>query len=414
MMKNIWRKYQEIPFVLKMAVGFLLGIIVGLTFKTDAEVLKPFGTILIRLLSLIAVPVIFLTVVQAVNQMSITQLGRIGWKLILYYAATTAAAVLIGLGLALWFNPGAQLTLPNIHVEKPETPHFADIILQIIPDNMFQAFAAGDTMAIMFLAVIVGLAISSMKFSTDQKMQEYGNLLDRFFTAFNEMLYKILKGVLAYTPIGVFAIGANAFGHQGWGALYSLLTFIGVFYLGIFLLWTVVYSGFLKLSGTPVLNFFKQTKEAYTTAFFTSSSIASLPIAINAAKKAGISERTANFALPLGAIFNSDGGALRMGVSIVFAANVTNFQLSLSDFFIIILIGTLLSIGTAGVPAAGLVTLSAVLTMFGLPLEIVALIAGVDAIIGMGGTASNVIGDIVGAAVVDRSEQKQVQTSPAH
>ena len=129
---------------------------------------------------------------------------------------------------------------------------------------------------------------------------------------------------------------------------------------------------------------------------------------MNAAKKAGISEKTTNIALPLGAIFNSDGGAVRMGVSIVFAANITNLDLSAPDLFMIVLIGTLLSVGTAGVPAAGLVTLAAVLTMFGLPLEIVALIAGVDAIIGMGGTASNVMGDIVGAAVVDKSEKKRL------
>jgi len=152
--------------------------------------------------------------------------------------------------------------------------------------------------------------------------------------------------------------------------------------------------------------FFKSTKDAYTTAFFTSSSIASLPIAIDAAKKAGISERIANFSLPLGAIFNSDGGALRMGVSLVFAANITGLNLSVTDFITIVLIGTLLSVGTAGVPAAGLVTLSAVLSLFNLPLEIVALIAGVDAIIGMGGTASNVIGDIVGSLVIDDKKEK--------
>ncbi|QHE61527.1 cation:dicarboxylase symporter family transporter [Rossellomorea vietnamensis] len=403
-MKYIWKQYMKVPFVLKMSVGFLLGIIVGLVFKSDAEILKPFGTVLIHLLSLIAIPVIFLTVVQAVNKMSMRQLGRMGWKLILYYAATTAAAVFIGLGLAFLFNPGTNLELPNTQVEEPKAPQFGDVLLQIIPDNLFQAFAGGDTLAIMFLAIIMGVSISWMKFSADSKMQEYGGLLDKVFTAFNEMFYILLRGVLAYAPIGVFAISAATFGQQGWETIQSLLKFVGVFYLGLLLLWVVVYAGFLKVTGNSVITFFKQTKEAYSTAFFTSSSIASLPVAIQSAKKAGISEKTANFALPLGAIFNSDGGALRMGVSIVFAANVTNLHLSVTDLLMIVLVGTLLSIGTSGVPAAGLVTLSAVLTMFGLPLEIVALIAGVDAIIGMGGTASNVTGDIVGAAVVDRSE----------
>ncbi|GGA87242.1 dicarboxylate/amino acid:cation symporter [Ornithinibacillus halotolerans] len=411
-MNNMIKKYRDLPFVVKMTAGFLLGIIAGVVFRTDTEVLQPLGTLLIHLLSLIAIPVIFLTVVLAVNQMNMMQLGQIGWKLILYYTITTSAAVLVGLGLAMAFNPGAHLTLPNTHVEKPATPHFSDILLRIVPDNIFQAFSSGDVMAILFLAIIIGIAISSMKFSSDKKLEEYGHLLEKVVSAINEMFYKVLKGVLAYTPIGVFAISAVAIGNQGWETLRSLFVFIAVFYLGLLILWVIVYTGFIKLSGMSVRYFLKQTREAYTTAFFTSSSIASLPIAINAAKKAGISEKTANFALPLGAVFNSDGGALRMGISIVFAANITNLQLSLSDLIIIVLIGTLLSIGTAGVPAAGLVTLSLVLTMFGLPLEIVVLIAGVDAIIGMGGTASNVMGDIVGAAVVDKSERKKLSPEP--
>ncbi|WP_284139359.1 MULTISPECIES: dicarboxylate/amino acid:cation symporter [unclassified Virgibacillus] len=406
-MMNIWKKYKSTSFVLKMSVAFLLGILFGIIFRQQASIVAPLGTLLIHLLSLVAIPVIFLTVVLAVNKMNITKLGRMGGKLILYYVATTAAAVLIGLGLALWINPGENLSLPNVQVDKPTTPSFSDILLQIVPKNIFAAFTAGDLMAILFLAIIIGVAISSMRFSTDKKMKEYGTMLDTFFTALNEMFYKILQGVLLYAPIGIFAISASAFGGQGWSTIQSLFKFTAVFYIGILLLWVFVYTAFLKLSGTPILSFFKETKEAYTTAFFTSSSIASLPIAIQSAKKAGVSETTANFALPLGAVFNSDGGALRMGVSLVFAANITNLALSPTDFLIIILIGTLLSIGTAGVPAAGLVTLSAVLSMFGLPLEIVALIAGVDAIIGMAGTASNVIGDIVGAAVVDKSEKKR-------
>ncbi|WP_313891051.1 dicarboxylate/amino acid:cation symporter [Psychrobacillus sp.] len=407
-MKSLWNRYKKIPFVVKISTGFVLGAIVGIVFGTNVSFLSPLGTLLLNLFSLVGIPVIFLTVVLAVNQMNVTQLGRIGGKLILYYAVTTAAAVLIGLSLALWFAPGSNMTLPNVTVDKPITPQFSDVLLQIVPKNIFAAFTAGDLMAILFVAVIIGMAISVMKFSSDKQMVEYGTLLDKIVTALNVVFFKILNGVLLYAPIGIFAVSANLFGSQGVETFKALLTFTAVFYLGLIILWVFVYAGFLKFFGTPVVNFFKQTKDAYSTAFFTSSSIASLPLAIEAAKKAGVSEKTANFALPLGAVFNSDGGALRMGVSIVFAANITNLNLSASDFFMIIVIGTLLSIGTSGVPAAGLVTLSAVLTMFGLPLEIVALIAGVDAIIGMGGTASNVVGDIVGAAVVDRSEEKKL------
>lgn len=407
-MKKVWDGYKSIPFIVKMTFGFIFGIIVGVIFGKDAEVLKPLGTLLINLLTLIAIPVIFFTVVLAVNKMSASQLGRIGWKLILYYALTTAAAVLIGLGLALWIKPGKNLTLPNTLVEQPKAPNFTDVLLNIVPDNIVTAFSTGNVMGIMFLAIIIGTAIAIMKNSKEAQMNEYGLMLEKISSALSELFYMLLRGILFYMPIGIFAISASAFGGQGWGTLKSLFAFVGVFYLGLLLLWVFVYAGFLLLSGTPLLNFFKQTKEAYTTAFFTSSSIASLPIALKSAKKAGISDNVANFALPLGAIFNSDGGAIRMGVSIVFAANITNLQLSPPDLLMIVLVGTVLSIGTAGVPAAGLVTLAAVLTMFGLPLEVVALIAGVDAILGMGGTASNVIGDIIGAAVVDKSEEKRL------
>lgn len=390
-----------------MTIGFILGILIGLIWGPDAEVFKPLGTLLIKMLSLIATPVIFLTVVLAVIQMNPAQLGRTGGKLILYYAITTAAAVLIGLGLALWINPGESLSLPNVEVDQPESFSLSNVILNIVPDNLFNAFSSGNLMGILFLAIIIGFTLSGMRFSTDEKLQKYGNDLQSLFDAANVLFFRILKGILLYAPIGIFAIGATSFGMQGWDTITSLLKFTAVFYLGVAILWLVVYCGILKIYKIPVRNFFRNTREAYTSAFFTSSSIATLPIAMENGNKAGISEKMVNFSLPLGAVFNSDGGALRMGASIVFAANIAGANFSPMDFLTIVFIGTLLSIGTAGIPAAGLVTLAAVLTMFNLPLEIVALIAGVDVLIGMAGTASNVVGDLVGAAVVDQSEKNQ-------
>ncbi|AYC28493.1 dicarboxylate/amino acid:cation symporter [Paenisporosarcina cavernae] len=404
----MWKKYKDTSFALKMTIGFVLGIVVGIIFGVDAEVLKPLGTLLIKLLNLIAAPIIFLTVVLAVIQMNPRQLGRTGGKLILYYAVTTAAAVLIGLALALWISPGESLSIPtDTVVEKPATPIVSDVILSMFPDNFVQAFVSGNLLAILFLAIIIGFAIAEMRFSKEEKMQQYGNTMQRFFEAANELFFRILRGILLYAPIGIFAIAATSFGTQGWDTFKSLLEFTAVFYVGIAILWIFVYTGFLKLFHVPIRKFYGAMKEAFLTAFFTSSSLATLPVAMEGAKKAGISERITNFSLPLGAVFNSDGGALRMGASIVFAANVTGVDFSTMDFITIVVVGTLLSIGTAGVPAAGLVTLSVVLTLFNLPLEIVALIAGVDAIIGMAGTASNVAGDVVGAAVVDQSEKKK-------
>jgi len=401
---NIWKTYKEISLVIKMSVGFFLGLAIAIIFREQASILSPLGAIFIRLLSLIATPVIFLTVALAIGKMNVRQMGRLSGKLILYYAATTAMAVCIGVSLALLFNPGNNLSLPDVVVQQPEIPSASAMLLKIVPNNLFGALAAGDLMAILFIAIIIGIAISTMTFSPDRQTKEQGLLLERSFNAFNELFYKILSGILLYAPIGVMAISASTFGIQGWATIKSLLVFTATFYLGLAILWSLVYTGFLKFCGFATLRFFGDIKEAYATAFFTSSSLATLPVAISAAKKAGVSTKSANFALPLGAVFNSDGGALRMGVSLVFAANIMGLDLALVDLVTIVMIGTVLSIGTAGVPAAGLVTLAAVLSMFGLPLEIVALIAGVDALIGMGGTASNVVGDIVGAAVIDEKE----------
>ncbi|WLR52743.1 dicarboxylate/amino acid:cation symporter [Bacillus tianshenii] len=405
-MKKLWRVYRNTSFVIKVSVGFLLGIITGLVVGPAATIVSPLGDLLLRLLNMIAIPVIFLTVVLAVDQMNPKQLGRVGSKLFLYYLTTTAAAVSIGFGLAAWTNPGEGLSLGEEKVEVPETPSVSEVFLNIVPKNMFEAFTSGDILAILFLAIIIGLSIAGMRFSTEQHMRQYGETLHHFAEAANKMLFRILTGVLEYAPIGVFAISATTFGKQGMQTVESLAKLVGVFYGGIAILWLLVYGMFLIFYRIPIMKFLKDTKEAYTTAFFTSSSIASLPVAMDAAKRAGISDRIVNFSLPLGAAFNSDGGALRMGVSVIFAANVAGIQMSGTELLIIVLTGTLLSVGTAGVPAAGLVSLSIVLQMFNLPIEIVALIAGVDALIGMVGTASNVMGDLVGAAVVNKSEEK--------
>ena len=195
-----------------MTFGFVFGIIVGVILGEQAIILKPLGTLLINLLTLVAIPVIFFTVVLAVNKMSASQLGRIGWKLILYYALTTAAAVLIGLGLALSIKPGKHLTLPNTLVEQPKAPNFSDVLLNIVPDNIVAAFSSGNVMGFMFLAIIIGAAIAIMKNSKDVQMNEYGLMLEKFSDAFSELFYTILRGILFYMPIGIFAISASSFG----------------------------------------------------------------------------------------------------------------------------------------------------------------------------------------------------------
>lgn len=401
----MWRNYKNSSIVLKMTIAFIAGLIVALILGENAKFLEPLGQILIRLLNLIAIPIIFLTIVLSLSHINLAKLGRMGGKLFLYYSITTGLSVFIGVIIALTINPGENLTLPKNSIDKPSIPSFSDILYKIIPDNFIKAFSSGELLSILFIAILLGISMSILLSSSDKSTQQKTESLQSLFETLNKLFNIILNGILLYAPIGVFGISASTFGSQGLNSFKSLLSFTLTFYIGILILWLLVYFSFLKLANKPVWKFLKDTKEAYLTAFFTSSSIASLPISIKSAKRANISNEVVNFSIPLGTIFNSDGGALRMGVSIVFATNVTGINLSLENLFMLVIIGTILSIGTSGIPAGGLITLSAVLSLFGLPLEIVALIAGVDAIIGMGGTASNVLGDIIGSAVIDKKNK---------
>ncbi|WP_179860952.1 dicarboxylate/amino acid:cation symporter [Bhargavaea cecembensis] len=409
-MGAIWRFYRDRSFMLKMSVGFLLGIGVGLIFGTSAEVLKPLGDLLLRLLNFIIIPLIVFTLISAVDQLNPKKLGRIGGKVFIYYMVTTAVAIVFGIVIAMLVNPGNGLSLPTADVEVPERPSIVETLLAIVPNNIFTSLANNEILAIIFVALISGFAISSMIHSEEDRIRKMGVLLDDVTASLSEVTFRILNGILQYAPIGIFAIAATAIGSQGLHTLVSLGKLIVVIYAGIALQVIFVYILIMKLFGVQIRAFFANTKEAIATAFMTSSSLGTLPVTMKSASKAGISDEVATFSLPMGATVNMDGAAIRLGASVVFAANITGLDLGFATILGVIVTGTMASVGTAGVPGAGLIALSIVLTQTGLPIEVVALIAGVDAILGMGATACNVTGDLVGAAIVDRSERRKNAT----
>lgn len=409
-MGAIWRFYRDRSFMLKMSVGFLLGIGVGLIFGTSAEVLKPLGDLLLRLLNFIIIPLIVFTLISAVDQLNPKKLGRIGGKVFIYYMVTTAVAIVFGIVIAMLVNPGNGLSLPTADIEVPERPSIVETLLAIVPNNIFTSLANNEILAIIFVALISGFAISSMIHSEEDRIRKMGVLLDDVTASLSEVTFRILNGILQYAPIGIFAIAATAIGSQGLHTLVSLGKLIVVIYAGIALQVIFVYILIMKLFGVQIRAFFANTKEAIATAFMTSSSLGTLPVTMKSASKAGISDEVATFSLPMGATVNMDGAAIRLGASVVFAANITGLDLGFATILGVIVTGTMASVGTAGVPGAGLIALSIVLTQTGLPIEVVALIAGVDAILGMGATACNVTGDLVGAAIVDRSERRKNAT----
>lgn len=409
-MKRLWRWYSEKSFMLKITAGFVIGIIAGIILGPSADVLSPFGTLFLNLLKMIVVPLILLTLVVSVNHSQPRDLGRIGGKIFPYYLITTAIAVLLGIWIAKMIHPGAGMHMPTGKVEVPEAPSTIDVLLNIVPSNIFESLVKGDILSIVFLAIITGFAISLMRHTKDAKMNAMGKLLLHISEAGSEVTFKILNGILQYAPIGVLGITASSIGNQGVQTLFSLGKYVTAAYAGVAIQMLLFFPLVLFIFRVPVIRFCKNISEAVMTAFLTSSSLGTLPVTLKAAKKANISDRVANFTLPIGATVNMNGSAIHFGVGVVFAADIAGYDLSIGMIISIILTGTLAAVGTAGVPGAGLIGMSIVFTQAGLPIEIVGLTAGVNVITDMVFTTCNVTGDLVGAGIVDQSEKKHYHT----
>lgn len=401
-----WHYYRDKSLIVKMTVGFLLGLLVAIIFGKDASVLSPAGDLLLNLLQLIVIPIILVTLIEAVSAPQSSSIARIAPKAFIYYILTTVAAVIISLAVALPFNPGEGLQLPDAGTKVPEPPSFIDQILGTVPQNAFHALAEGKILAIIFLALIIGLTMGRMCRSEDESVVELGTTLRTLILAGRELTFRVLGGVLQYAPIGVFALVADNIGSQGVEALAALGKLTGVVYVALALQILIVYIPLLLIYHVRIGQFFRSSRDAMLTAFTTQSSSGTIPVTLDCARKAGIREDVAGFVIPIGATVNMDGAVIRLGASVVLAANIVGRDMSIPELIGIVLTATLVSIGTAGVPGAGLIGLTILLIQAGLPIDIVALVAGVDVILGMGATMLNITSDLAAAHIIDKSETK--------
>lgn len=412
MMKKLWNAYLETSLIVKITVALILGVLAGFLLGEQAIVLAPFGDLLIRLLTFLIIPLILFTLIVGVNQTNIGNLGRMGGKVFIYYTLSSALAIVLGLIIASALHPGTGMRLEGTETVKvPENPGVINVLLNIVPSNIVTAFTELNLLGIIFTALAFGIAISAMRSSA--QFSELGNSLFQTVSALNEASLLILKAVLQYVPIGIFAIMAKTVGSQGLDTLKSLGGMIGVFYLAL-LAQIMLYIILLALFKVNLGHFIKHARTPIITAFVTQSSAGTLPLTLNAAKNLGLSRSLYSFSLPLGATVNMDGAAIRIAVSAVFAANIAGTPLGLTDMLTVVLVGTLASIGTAGVPGAGIVMIATVFTQLGLPLEAVALLTAIDALIGMGATALNVTGDLVGTSLIDQQEKRRESKKRKH
>lgn len=395
---------KKMQLTTKIFIGLTLGIILGIILQPNPEIadhyIKPFGTLFLNLIKLVIVPLVFCSLVVGTCSMDdVRKLGRIGGKTMAYYLFTTAFAVTIGLILANITNVGGGYVIPaDATYEVAEAPNVVDTLLNIIPANPLKALVNGDMLQVIAFALIIGAGIIGIG--------EKGKTLQRFFDSFAEVMYKIIAVVMEFAPIGVFALITPVVAFNGPSVLLPLLKLIIVVYAGCAIHAMFTYSltvwGFARV--TP-LQFFKGIAPAMVFAFTTASSSATLPINMKRTEEnLGVPKSICSFTLPLGATVNMDGTAIYQGICAFFIAQIYGVDLPLSAQLTIILTATLASIGTAGVPGAGMIMLGMVLQSVGLPIEGIAIIAGVDRILDMMRTMINITGDSACSVIVAATE----------
>ncbi|RTE65566.1 dicarboxylate/amino acid:cation symporter [Amphritea opalescens] len=387
----------------KILVGMVLGVAAGAIMGPDAEMLKPIGTLFINAIKMLIVPLVFCSLVVGVTSMQDTRkMGRIGLKSVVLYLCTTAAAITIGLGLATIFTPGEGLNMAitDTTVVAKEAPTLVQTLLNMIPKNPVSALAAGNILQIIVFALGLGIALTLSGEKAEPAI--------KLFESLAEAMYKLTEMVMKLAPYGVFGLMAWVSGKYGMDILLPLIKVITVVYIGCLIHVLVFYTGMISILGrlNPI-PYLRGLLNPAAVAFTTTSSSGTLPATIKAAQEEmGVSKSISSFVLPLGATINMDGTALYQGVCALFIAQAFGIDLAFSDYVLIVMTSTLASIGTAGVPGAGLIMLSLVLTTVGLPIEGLAIVAGIDRILDMARTSVNVCGDLMVSMLVGKSENE--------
>ena len=394
----VW--WKHLALWKKIFIGLCLGLIVGLLFKDVALMLKPVGTLFINMIKMLIVPLVFATLVTGITSMEdLSKMRRIGIKTFSIYLITTAIAVAIGLAFGILFEPGSGVALSNTTaVAVKKAPPLIDTLLALVPTNPIDSLTKGDILQIIVFAIFLGISINLAG--------EKGRPVAVFFESFSETMFKMTEIVISFAPIGVFGLMAWVSASYGVDVLLSLAKVIACVYIASIIHMALTMGGGIALfAKLNPIRFFKGILSAQTVAFTTTSSSGTLPITTsNTIHNLGVSKPIASFVLPLGATINMDGTAIYQGICVMFVAQAFGVDLTFANYLTIILTATLASIGTAGVPGAGLIMLSLVLTSVNLPLEGIAIIAGIDRILDMARTTVNVTGDAMTSVLIAKSE----------
>ena len=375
----------------RVLVAMVAGVAVGLFVGEEVAAIKWMGDLFIRAIKMLVVPLIFFSLVNGVVSIGdIGKLGRVGGRAMAMFLTTSAIAVTTGISLGLIFKPGVGLNfaLPEgTDVPEPPDQSLVEMIIAMVPDNPLAAMAEGQILQLIVFALLFGVALLVSG--------EEGKPIARVVEAGASVMLRLTMIVMELTPFGVFALMAWVAGTFGWEALLPLAKIVALNYAGCFVMILLVYPTLVKFIGRlPVKDFFRGIFDAQAVAFSTASSNATIPVTLRCTQRnLGVSKSVSSFVVSLGATINMDGTAMYLGLVAVFGAQLFGIDLNLFSYLMIALTATLGSIGVAGVPGAGLVMLGLVLSSVGVPLETIAFVAGINHIMDMMRTATNVTGD---------------------
>jgi Na+/H+-dicarboxylate symporter len=386
----------------KVGLGLVLGIVFGYYLPEYVNTILPIGTIFIRLIQMVIIPLIFFSLVSGITSMhDPNSLGRVGIKSILAYFGTTCFAVLFGLLVATILKPGEGVV---VDFGVPQTRNFnssgfdlIEFLINIVPSNVFESFAQGNLLQVVFFSMFTGFMINSIGSSADP--------VKNLINSAAKLVLKMISKIVELSPYGAFALTAWVVGTQGIDVMISLSKLAGAMVLAMVLqyfIFGIFILVFCRLSPMP---FYRKSLEYQMIAFSTGSSKASLATTMQVCRnKLGVSDSSTSFILPLGASINMDGFAIKLGLSAIFFAQLMNVDLSFTDYMTIMLTATLGSIGGAGVPGAFIIMLPLVLSSVGLPIEGVALLVGIDRVLDLLSTTINITGDATITLIIDDSE----------
>lgn len=401
---GVFGAYKGLSLGFKILLWMVIGVIVGVIMQERAAIFEPIGDLFIRLLLMAAIPLVFFNLIAGVTGLTdINVLGRLGLRTLLYYIMTTAVALGLGLAMATLIRPGQGMSLEGaLPSDFGDVPVISDILVGLVPSNVFESLADGNVSQIVVFAMLLGIATLMLPKAQKDALQEG-------FSLAAALLRQLVTFVLAFAPIGVAALAAVTVGEYGTAIFGPLAKFIATVWSAQAVMVAFYMTVLLLVSRRNPVKWLRETSPLYATTAATCSSLASLVVSMNIADRTlKIPQSIFSFTLPLGAQLNKDGTSIMLACVLLFTAQAAGVELTLPAMVSILLVGLILSVGSAGIPGGGLVIAMIFVEAFNLPLEIAGIVAGIYRLIDMGSTTVNCMGDLAWTTMLSDMEKRRL------